>query len=175
MNIKSRVELVDGPVKGWTGVVRDRKTFDGVPHAFVEWDHGEATTWLPVSRLRSLNGEPEFDLIDALEQAHKRRDEERCPTCGHESDPAVEKAERYIETAHAALAQILESDGFFLICVKKQEHPDNPDANLLLPSGLGAALNDAVVDVIEAQITYLAALQHQQMVVEKLKRKPNGQ
>lgn len=166
----TRVELTDGPAAGWQGTVRDRKDSPGRAEAYVEWDHGEAWTWTDTDRLAVIEDSP-MDRI--IREAEARRDEERCPTCGHEHepDPLTERAERYIDSAQMAFENALDSDGFFIVTVARKPHPDNPEITLLVPTAIGDCLHDFAADVIEAQISYLAAMQHQAMVSEKLNRK----
>lgn len=163
--VGTRVQLTDGPVAGWTGIVRDLKK--DADEALVEWDHGEAWTWTMKSRLK-----PTSSAENIVSDAMRRREEEKCPTCGHDNTDAIdERIEGYMRAVEEAVTATRDSDGFVLITVSKVPHPDNPKTTMYIPDIFAATTDNKTVDVMEAQIALMAAEHHQRLIVKQLKRR----
>lgn len=175
--IGSRVELRSGcdelyrfAVAGSRGVVRDHKTDElGFPLIYIEWDKdywrytGEPDGWTFPTHFRVIEEPPNL-LQDQIKKAKARRDEERCPHCGHEQDEAVRRAEEYLDVVQAAATDAVTADGFLIITVNEHPHPSLPGVVVVDPTIYSASMSEEAEQALLAQLAHLAAVWHKRDV-----------
>lgn len=187
--IDSRVALRPGMEKVYTravagseGWVRDRKSDpDGFPLVRIEWDksrwryNGQADGWTFADHFKLLE-EPAPQVEEEIEP------EEFLVQLRPEIEPKGRDWDQigdYVEELSDAMEAASESEGFFMIVIRRKVNDDNPNEVMFFPSIYDNALSDEARCVIDAQLAECASANYQFMVANLmemlLKRRQEGQ
>lgn len=175
--LHSRVALKDGAdavyafaLAGTEGWIRDRKQDDdGFEMVKIEWDrdhwryNGQPDCWTFVDHF-ALIGPPEpFDEEDEVED-----DSEEL-----EPPASMEQLERYMEALTAAMDSASESEGFFIMTIKRVPHPENPNEVMYVPQLFTHSTSREASILLDIQLAECAAQTYEEMVahlIQRLKR-----
>lgn len=135
---------------GATGTIRDRKLDEyGDTLVWISWDpgsHTETSGWTYPHHLEVIS--PDNHTIARFTDKAKIR-------LQREERERVEKEEEYQDFLSRAIDLAVDSEGFFMVTVKKDEDGD------YVPFGFALSQTEEAGLILEAQIVQLAAEAHQ--------------
>lgn len=177
----TKVELLPGcdevyryAVAGSQGTVRDTREDEfGFSMVWIQWDrdhwryNNEPDGWTFASHFRAI--EDPDPVAEQVAKAQQRRDDERCEHCGHEHNPEVREAEKYLNAVEQAMMNAVESDGFLLITLTEDPNTHVQGYLGFVPSFYSASMGKNAAHALREHALRLAA-QAQQEIDEALRR-----
>lgn len=176
--LNARVALQEGAddvyvmaLPGTEGWVRGhKKDRDGFEMVAVEWDkehwryNGQPDGWTFADHFKIIG--PPIEKAEPIEMI-----EDELPKQG----PSDNQLEEYIEGLTQALDSASESEGFFMLSIKRVPNPNNPSEVVFLPQVFTQSITSEAEVLLDVQLVECANLISQQMalsMLEKMKSDP---
>lgn len=177
--LNSRVALLEGresvylmALPGTEGWVRDHKEDDdGFDMVAVEWDkdhwryNGQPDGWTFAEHFKIIG--PPIEPKETKEMA-----DEELPKPG----PSDDQIEEFIEQITEAMDSASESEGFFMLTIRRIPNPENPNEIMFVPQVFSQSISSEAEALLDVQLMEYASMSFQQMalnLLEKLKSESN--
>src|SRR3954469_9770081 len=175
--LHTRVALKDGAdnvyllaLAGTEGWVRGhREDDDGFRMVAIEWDkehwryNGQPDGWSFADHFKAI-GPPESP------QEAPEMSEDELP----EPRPLDDDVDEYIEQISQAMEAASESDGFFMLAIRRMPNPSNPRETLFVPQVFTEALTQEAEVLLDVQLMECANASYQQVALNLLERLKGG-
>jgi hypothetical protein len=172
IQLHSRIALKDGlegyypramPLaEGWARAVKTDE--DGFLMVNIEWDkshwryNGQRDGWTFADHFKTIGAPAE------PEESYAVNDEE-LPQDPEPIGPTDDEIEEYIATLTDAMEAASESEGFFVIGIRRQPNPGNPNETVYMPSVYMQALTPEARTLLQVQLMEIASSNYQQLMV----------
>lgn len=172
--LHSRVALKDGAdnvyslaLSGTEGWVRDHRVDDdGFEMVAIEWDpdhwryNGQPDGWTFASHFRVV-GPPEPPTNEPVFE-----DDDELPEPG----PTDEQIEEYVDAITDAMDAASESEGFFMLTIRRMHNPEDPNQTMFVPQIFMQATTREAEVLIDVQLLECASSSMQQAAMAALER-----
>lgn len=167
--------------EGWVRKL-DHDRF-GFPMVFIEWDedhwtyNGENNQWTfedhfePVEEDMAEKKEEQADALRAFAKAfgidldgdsEEVTEEEKTPVRIDIEEGGYPSQEHYLKTLDAAIQQARQAQGFLLITLAQQQHPEL-NVPVMIPTVINSYQSAEVAILLESQLPKIAAMAHAEL------------